>query len=222
MSSAVQRKTVLVVGDSWAGSIAKGMDKVASDSNVIVNAGLDQCGIMLPYSQAGGKKPPATCLEWPVKWSQYMKKHKPDAVLLRTANWDMTPQAITKSGADRTISHPAFRKRFNQNMNRAIDILTENGTPVYITNTPVATGKMRKVSLAMNEAIQGVADKGNSRGVYLLDLSAEMCNDNGCPLVADGHKVYDEKGRPTSWSRDRIARWALNAMFAHNSADASQ
>jgi hypothetical protein len=205
---------VLVAGDSWAGSIAKGMAKVASDSNVIVNAGLDQCGIMLPYSQAGGKKPPTACLEWPVRWSQYMKKYEPDAVLLQTANWDMTPQAITKSGADRTISQPAFRKRFNQNMDRAINILTENGTPVYITNTTVATGNKRKISLAMNEAIQEIAEKYKSRTVRLLDLSAEMCNANGCPLVADGHKVYDQKGRPTSWSRERIARWALNTMFA--------
>ncbi|MFJ8795625.1 hypothetical protein [Streptomyces sp. NPDC102462] len=79
LSPAVKGKSVLVVGDSWARYFGDGMTKIASDKNVIVNAGLGGCGIMLPDTVQGGKKSQSICLKWPQEWPKYMKQYKPDA-----------------------------------------------------------------------------------------------------------------------------------------------
>jgi len=218
LSPAIQKKTVLVVGDSWAGYFGDGMSKVASDKNVIVNGGLGGCGIMLPDTIAG-KKPTPACLEWPEKWPEYMEKYQPDAVLLRTAHWDSTPQSFDGKGVDLSIEHPAFRKRFDKNMALAIKILTRNNTPVFLTNMPIARSDWRNRSLKMNQAVQEIAERYQNRGVRLLDLNAQLCNDNGCPEVLQGHALYDETHHPADWSRDRLAKWILNSMFAKNAAE---
>ncbi|MEU6610096.1 SGNH hydrolase domain-containing protein [Streptomyces shenzhenensis] len=220
LSPAVQGKKVLVVGDSWAEYFGNGMAKVASGGNVIVNAGLGGCGIMMPDTVQGGKKSTAACLKWPKEWPQYMKQYKPDAVLLRTANWDMTPQSFDHSGVELSMEHVPFRQRFFRNMGRAIDILTQNGTPVYLTNARIEAGGWKTLSLKMNDAVQELADKYKDKGVHLLDLRAQLCNDSGCPPVVDGHKLYDAIDHPADWSRDRIATWMLNTMFAGGSAGA--
>ncbi|MEV7003988.1 SGNH hydrolase domain-containing protein [Streptomyces sp. NPDC093982] len=208
---------MLVAGDSWAGYFGDGMIKVASKNNVIVNAGLGGCGIMLP-NVIGGKKPNPSCLEWPEKWPEYMTKYRPDAVLMRTATWDMTPQSFGEYSVALTIEHPVFRKRFEKNMNHAIEILTKHGTPVYLTNTTIGTGVWRDLSLTMNREIARIANKYKGKGVYLLDLNAELCNDSGCPKAVDGHGVYDELAHPADWSRDRLAKWILNSMFSDSPA----
>ncbi|MGI5444012.1 SGNH hydrolase domain-containing protein [Streptomyces shenzhenensis] len=220
LSPAVRGKKVLVVGDSWAAYFGAGMSKVASDGNVIVNAGVSGCGIMMPDTMYGGKKTDSRCLKWPKEWPQYMKQYKPDAVLLRTATMDMNAQSFDHSGVELTIDHPAFRKRFMKNTGRAIDILTQNGTPVYMTNARIQSS-WKNQSLKMNEAVQELADKYKDKGVHLLDLRAQLCNDNGCPPVVDGHKLYDETDHPADWSRDRLSIWLLNMMFAGSPAGAT-
>lgn len=215
LSPAARGKTVLVVGDSWAQYIGTGMSEVTAGDSVIVNAGLSGCGIMLPYSHAG-KEPPAACLEWPEKWPEYMKKYQPDAVLVRTANWDLTAQTITRTGVDITIKNTEFRKRFDKNVDRALGILTQNGTPVYLTNAKLASADLKPLTVEMNRAVREVAERHRGHGVHLLDLAAQLCNDQGCPEVLNGHKVYDETGHPAPWSRDRLARWILNSMFAED------
>ncbi|MDN3026042.1 SGNH hydrolase domain-containing protein [Streptomyces sp. S.PB5] len=218
LSPAVKGKTVLVVGDSWAANFGTGMSKIASADNMIVNAGLGGCGIMMPHSVAGKKATPA-CLEWPEKWPQYMAMYKPDAVLLRTATWDMYPQAFSESDAELTIEYPAVRARFEKYMDRAIRILTENNTPVYLTNAKIGgVNSSNSQSLAMNKAVREFAEKNAGRGVHLLDLAAQLCNNAGCPPVAASQKVYDKTDHPTPWSRDRLAAWILNSMFADESA----
>lgn len=212
LSPAVRGKTVLVVGDSWAGYFGDGMSKVASEKNVIVNAGLGGCGIMLP-DWIAGKKPPQACLEWPVKWPEYMNKYQPDAVLLRTGNWDVVPQEFDGKGVELTIEHPLFRQRFERNMDLAISILTKNGTPVYLTNMVNAKGGWNKLTKTMNREVQEIAEKYKDKGVHLLDLNAELCNANGCPETLQGHALYDETHHPADWSRDRLSKWILNSMF---------
>jgi hypothetical protein len=196
------------------------MSEVASGKNVIVNAGLGGCGIMLP-DMIAGKKPTPACLEWPEKWPEYMKKYQPDAVLLRTANWDIVPQEFDGKGVELTIEHPMFRKRFQGNMDLAINILTQNGTPVYLTNMAVTDGAWKKLALAMNREVQKIAEKYKDKGVRFLDLNAELCNASGCPKFLQGHALYDETHHPADWSRDRLAKWILNSMFTDSSAEAT-
>jgi len=195
------------------------MAEVAARQNVIVNAGVGGCGIMLPDS-VDGDKTKSECLEWPTKWSHYMAQYKPDAVLLRTTTWDLHPQSFSGSGFEITIEHPAFRKRFQKNMGRAINILTKNGTPVYVTTDKLQeVGIWRSSSIEMNKVIAEVANRYKNKGVHLLDLAGQLCNRDGCPSVVRGHKLYDETSHPISWSRDRLATWILNSMFSTAAED---
>jgi hypothetical protein len=217
LSPTVRGKTVLVVGDSWAGSFGTGMSKVASRDNAIISARLGGCGIIMPYSVAGRvtKETNPFCLEWPAKLPQYMEKYKPDAVLLGTAAWDAVPQAFHVSGVESSIEHPRVRARFEFYIGRALEILARGDASVYLINA-------RDDSLAhrvMNHEVQKISHKYKRGGVYLLDLKAQLCNDKNCPRVLHGKKVYNASDRPAPWSRDRLANWILNSMFAEKATD---
>ncbi|WP_190093921.1 DUF459 domain-containing protein [Streptomyces melanogenes] len=216
LDPAVQGKTVLVVGDSWAGRLAEGMNAVASDRNRIVNGGMGGCGIMLPSTQSG-KPPLAACLRWPTQWRLDMNVFKPDAVLLRTGNWDLEPAAFDGIATEVDITDKRFRKRFETQTARAIDILTAHGTPVYLTNVRIAEGEYQEKSIAMNNVMRAIAVRNKGKGVHLLNLARQLCDDSGCPQEKDGHRMYDETQHPSKWSRERLATWVLNAMFARRS-----
>ncbi|WP_370270016.1 SGNH hydrolase domain-containing protein [Streptomyces sp. V4I8] len=221
LSPAVRGKKVLVVGDSWAERLGEGMVKVASSGNVIVNAGVGGCGIMLP-DLVDGERVRSDCLEWPQKWPEYIAKYRPDAVLLRTTTWDLHPQSFDGAGVQLTIEHPGFRRRFEKNMGKAIDILAKNGTPVYLTTDKLQEeGIWRSSSIEMNKVIKEVSQKYKSRGVHILDLAEQLCNRDDCPSVIDGRRLYDETSHPVGWSRDRLATWILNSMFTRSTGATS-
>lgn len=214
LDPSVRGKTVLVVGDSWAGNLAEGMSAVSGGKNRIIDAGLGGCGIMLPRTQMG-HEPPAVCAEWPFKWPAYMKKYKPDAVLLRTGNWDIVSQTFEGIPFEVDVTNPIFRERYRMEMERAISILTANDTPLYLTNVRISEDEQYHVrTLAMNHTVRKVAKANENKGVRLLNLTKQMCNDHGCPVNLQGHYLFDESGHPAKWARDRLANWILNSMFA--------
>ncbi|MEV7004390.1 SGNH hydrolase domain-containing protein [Streptomyces sp. NPDC093982] len=212
LSPTVRGKTVLVVGDSWAGSLGAGMSKIAAPDNVVITAKLGGCGIIMPYSVAGRvtKETNTPCLEWRTKLPQYMERYKPDAVLFGTAAWDAIPQAFNASGVELSIEHPRVRARFETHAGRALDILARGNAPVYLINARDDSPAHR----VMNDEVQKISNKYKSEGVRLLDLKAQLCVNKSCPRVLRGKKVYDASDRPAPWSRDRLAKWILNSMFA--------
>ncbi|WP_460366897.1 DUF459 domain-containing protein [Actinocorallia lasiicapitis] len=209
LAPAVHGKKVLVVGDSWAGSFANGMQETAGEHSTIVNGGLGGCGILLPTSEG---TPPA-CREWPRKWPSYMRD-RPDAVVLMVAHWDASPQQIEPGAPAGNLGQPAYRKVFEHRLDQALTILTTGSTPVYLVNSRMVGHKgWGAWAPAMNEILRTAATAWAGRGVHLLDLRGQLCNDDGCPEVLDGVDVYDETVHLTVPARGRIARWILNTMF---------
>ncbi|MGP3691458.1 SGNH hydrolase domain-containing protein [Streptomyces sp. IBSNAI002] len=213
LDPAVKGKTVLVLGDSWANSLAQGMTSAASKGNRIVNGSIGGCGIMSPRTVAG-QKPEDACATWADDWPAFMSRYEPDAVLLRTATWDQVPQSFGERPDERDITHPEFRKRFDEQMDRAIGILTANKTPVYLTDGKDSTGELGDRVRAMDVALRDLVKRHADKGVRLLSLKKQLCDDSGCPRTVDGQAVYDESGHPSEWARKRLATWALNSMFA--------
>ncbi|CAM5662145.1 hypothetical protein SSPIM334S_01971 [Streptomyces spiroverticillatus] len=211
LDPAVHGKKILVVGDSWAASIGTGMAAVAARTNTVVNAGLGGCGIM----QANTPDASPDCRDWQEKWARYVTEHRPDAVLLMTAQWDLAPQRIDDSARLRDAADPLYRKLFADNLAHGARILSAGGARVFLMNSKAtANPSYRDRALVLNEEIYAAAARQARSGGGLLDLRAQLCNDNGCPFDRDGQAVYDETGHPAPAVRDRLATWALNAMFA--------
>ncbi|MFJ2739731.1 SGNH hydrolase domain-containing protein [Streptomyces sp. NPDC087440] len=211
LDPAVRGKKILVVGDSWAASIGTGMAAVASRANTVVNAGLGGCGIM----QAATPGASPECRDWQENWARYVAEHRPDAVLLMTAQWDLAPQRIDDSPRLRDAVDPLYRKLFADNLAHGTRILSAGGARVFLMNSKAtANPTYRDRALVLNEAIYAAAARQARFGGGLLDLRAQLCNDDGCPPGTDGKPVYDETGHPAPAVRDRLATWALNTMFA--------
>ncbi|MCX5203278.1 SGNH hydrolase domain-containing protein [Streptomyces sp. NBC_00237] len=218
LDPAVRGKKVLVVGDSWAASIGTGMAAVAAHANTIVNAGLGGCGIM----QAAAPEASPECRNWPENWARYVAEHRPDAVLLMTAQWDLAPQQIDDSARTRDAVDPVYRKLFADNLGRGARILSAGGATVFLMNSKAtANPEYRDRALVLNDEIYAAAARQARTGGGLLDLRAQLCNDHGCPFDTDGRAVYDETGHPATAVRDRLAKWALNSMFVPKSAPGS-
>lgn len=213
LSPAVTGKTVLVVGDSWSASIGQGMSEVGASHNTVVNAGLGGCGILLPV----GKETPEACRKWPTQWPSHLEKYKPDAILLTVGFWDVTPQRLARDEEARDLTSPAHETAFRDRLNQAISLLTSRDTPLYLmTSQQVGHPKYRSSALVMNRVLREAS--AAHPGVRLLDLRGQLCNDDGCPKVLAGTKVYDPTSHPTKPARARLANWALNAMFAKDGA----
>jgi hypothetical protein len=218
LDPAVRGKKVLVVGDSWAASIGTGMAAVAAHANTIVNAGLGGCGIM----QAAAPEATPECRGWQENWARYVAQHRPDAVLLMTAQWDLAPQQIDDSARTRDAVDPVYRKLFADNLARGARILSAGGAKVFLMNSKAtANPDYRDRALVLNDAIYTAAARQDRTGGGLLDLRAQLCNDHGCPSDTGGKAVYDETGHPAPAVRDRLAIWALNSMFVAKPASAS-
>jgi hypothetical protein len=81
-----------------------------------------------------------------------------------------------------------------------------------MTSQQVGNPKYRASALVMNRVLREASAK--HPGVRLLDLRGQLCNDDGCPKVLAGTRVYDPTAHPTKPARARLANWVLNTMFA--------
>ncbi|MCO5994815.1 DUF459 domain-containing protein [Actinoallomurus rhizosphaericola] len=223
---------VLVVGDSWGGTLGNGMEKLANAAPdrhiVVVKAARGGCGIMQPAKVVISNQLVAKpeCNDWPEFWRGLVARVRPDAVLLETGIYDAhTRQQLPGQDGPTSISDPVFRTRFGAQVDRAVRVLGSGGARVFLTTvTDLAKPYWNEVngrwSNLMNAALRAAAAR--DPGVRLLDLHGQLCTgDRDCPRVISGIDVYDETGHPTPAARDRLAAWLLNAIHADLHAHAS-
>lgn len=199
-------KKVLSVGDSWAYHMEAGM-RAVSPGTIVYGAGGGGCGILLPVE---GVAP--ACNQWPTSWPQMMDTYHPDAVELMVAVWDLMPQKTSWDAPAQSLSEPAHRLRFTQNLERAINILSVRNTPVYLMNSPRVhdpyTGAWAQ---EMNELLEEAAR--SHPNVHVLNIRDQLCDAVSCPAVLHGINVYDETMHTTPAAEKRLGAWILNEMF---------
>ena len=200
-------KTVLVVGDSWAASMGRGMSEVAPASTTVVNAGIGGCGIMSPDASTTT----AACLAWPNNWPRYMAEYRPDATMLMVGFFDVSPQKLSGDTTAKDLTDPTHRTVFADHLKQAIGVLTAGGTPLYLMDSATDVPAFQASAMAMNVTLREAAAQNPL--VHLLDVRGQLCDDSGCPKVLDGINVYDPTRHPTLPARGRLARWALDTMF---------
>ena len=213
-----QGLTLLVVGDSWARNLGVGAADADRDRrNVIINAGEGGCGVMQPIRiRSRGKlvAAPAECNRWPERWRDLVAKYRPSAVLLEVGYWDgQDSQQLPGQSGVQSISAPAFRSRFDAQIDRAIQILGAGGARVYLPTVIDNYDAARSDSDAMNGAVRA-AVRRNSKA-RLLDLHGQMCTtEKVCPGEISDIQVYDGTGHPSVAARDRLGAWILNSIHA--------
>jgi hypothetical protein len=214
----VRGLTVLVVGDSWARNLGIGAANADRDRrNVVVNAGQGGCGLMQPVQiRARGRmvEAPPACNTWPDRWRDLVTKYRPTAALLEVGFWDgQGSQRLPGHDDVSAITEPAFRSRFDAQIDRAVRVLSAGGARVYIPTVIDNEGATRANSEAMNVAVRAAVQR-NPRA-RLLDLHGQMCSAaKVCPTEIAGIRVYDETGHPSGPAHDRLGAWILNSMYA--------
>ncbi|GAA0315677.1 hypothetical protein GCM10010151_02140 [Actinoallomurus spadix] len=217
-SPAVRGMTLLVVGDSWARNLGVGIANAdRARHNVVINAGQPGCGLMQPVRirrKGTMVAAPANCNTWPDRWRDLVTRYRPTAALLEVGYWDgQDSQQLPGQSTVSSISHPAFRHRFDAQIDRAIAILSATGATVYIPTVIDNTGPARTDSDAMNTALRA-AVRRNPR-TALLDVHGQLCTAGKiCPPEVGGIQVYDETGHLSGPAHDRIGAWILNVIYA--------
>jgi hypothetical protein len=218
LAARVQGLTLLVVGDSWARNLGVGAaDADRGRRNLVVNAGEGGCGLMQPVQiRARGKMvtAPPKCNTWPERWRDLVARYHPSAVLLEVGYWDgQDSQRLPGRDGVSSITDPAFRSRFDAQIDRAMRILGAGGARVYVPTVIDNDGAARKNSDAMNVAVRAAVRR--NRQARLLDLHDQMCSTAGiCPAKIAGIQVYDETGHPSGPAHDRLGAWILNSVYA--------
>lgn len=218
LDSQVRGLTLLVVGDSWARNLGVGAAEADREHrNVVVNAGQGGCGLMQPVQiRARGRMVPAPsrCNTWPESWKNLVVRYHPSAVLLEVGYWDgQDSQRIPGQKDVSSITDPAFRSRFDAQIDRAVRILSAGGARIYVPTVIDNDGAAHANSDAMNAAVHA-AVRRNAQ-TRLLDLHDQMCSASRiCPAKIADVQVYDETGHPSRPARDRLGAWILNSVHA--------
>ncbi|MCX4585382.1 SGNH hydrolase domain-containing protein [Streptomyces sp. NBC_01481] len=199
-------KKVLVVGDSWGRDAGDGIASALGKKGQAKNAAVLACGIRKPLPI------PKTCPNWEVEWPALMDKVRPDAVLM-SIQWDAGEQQIDPGGKRVTIRDDEARRRFVTNLDRAIRILSNRGTPVYVFGSTFAHTP-NTVAVLLSGILLEFSKK--YPGVHYLDLYHQLCNDlNQCPKEISGVPVYGTSVHISVETKVRIGNWILNSMFYH-------
>jgi hypothetical protein len=209
---------LLVVGDSWARNLGVGAADADRDRrNVVINAGEPGCGLMQPVRirrQGRMIAAPALCNRWPERWRDLVTRYRPTAALLEVGYWDgQDSQELPGHSGVRSITDPAFRRRFDTQIDRAIGLLGAGGAKVYLPTVVDNSDASRVNSDAMNAAVRA-AVRRNPRA-RLLDVHGQLCTAaKVCPREAAGVQVYDDTGHPSGAAHDRLGAWILNSIHA--------
>jgi len=197
-------KKVLVVGDSWGMATAYGMATVLAGKGQVTDAAKGGCGIRVQH-KTGSRN----CPDWETEWPGLMNKVRPDAVLL-SLQMDTMEQPIGQGGRSVTILDDKARRKFVTSLDKAIRILSQRHTPVYLLGWP---GPYYPGSVT--SAYSGILLEFSKkyRGVRYLDTHHQLCNDlNQCPKEMSGIPVYGPS-HLSKQSEARFGNWILNSMF---------
>jgi hypothetical protein len=218
LAPSVRGVRLLVVGDSWARNLGVGLaDADRGGRNVVINAGEPGCGLMQPVRilrQGHLIAAPARCNRWPERWRELVARYRPTAALLEVGYWDgQDSQELPGRHGVESITDPAFRRRFDGQLDRAIGILSAGGAKVYLPTVIDNDASQRANSDAMNTAVRAAVRRNPHAA--LLDLHGQLCTaEKVCPRELSGIHVYDDTGHPSGEAHDRLGRWILNSIHA--------
>jgi peptidoglycan/LPS O-acetylase OafA/YrhL len=210
---------LLIAGDSWARSLGIGMANVDSARrHTIVNLGKGGCGIADAVrervAESGDRATPPQCAVWRTSWAESMRSFRPDAAILTVGNWDQVPKDVDGSGVFVRACDAPFKASYSRQLDTAITILSANETPVFVTTVYDNDGQPQSSPDCMNAMLREAVARHAARGVRLLDLYAQLCQNHQCPSTVLGRAIYTETNHLADEAERRIGLWILNSVSA--------
>jgi hypothetical protein len=137
---------VLVVGDSFAHTLAQYVGRVSSSYGVdLIDGGIDGCSlargdtIALPV----GGPCAATGPGWPATYQQNVQTYRPEVSLIVLGPWDLSARLI--NGQWLSPGQPAYDTYYAGQLRTAVGILSSQGGRVVLATAPYVLTKRPEV-----------------------------------------------------------------------------
>ncbi len=126
---------VMVVGDSVAQTLGRGLERWGQDHDVAVwNRAHRLCGVInTGRFQVLGES--TSCNQWP-QWRADVKRFDPQVVVLLSTFWDLAPRRWHKGEKFISPRNPTFDRRFIDTYARFVDLLSARGAKVLVIPPP--------------------------------------------------------------------------------------
>jgi peptidoglycan/LPS O-acetylase OafA/YrhL len=133
-----QPARVLVVGDSIALTLAQQLERPARRAGIaMTNKGVLGCGVVRggPFRYFGKQQNiPPNCEAWPRLWADHIGRFDPDVVLAVVGRWEVMDRV--HNGAWTHLGEAAFDQYVNDELERAVGVLTAGDAIVAFTTAP--------------------------------------------------------------------------------------
>lgn len=128
----------LVAGDSVAFTLGFGFSPETVDPNLSIGVtAILGCGVVTGRPYVDGRPHPDDfkgCDKWEQTWRDGVTMSKPDVIVLLLGAWEVLDREV--GGQILRAGTPEYTTYLEGQLTKAFDILTANGTPVVMLNTP--------------------------------------------------------------------------------------
>ncbi len=199
---------VLVVGDSVALTLGRGLERWGQDHDVAVwNIGRKMCGIPRGPIQVGLKEiRSGTCEQWPAMWRAAIEGFDPDVVIVLSPIWDPMPHRAPGWRRMRAIGDPVYDRWLLGEYRSAVSVLGAGGARLVWLDAPCGEGRpISAAALALNEVIGRLARPR----VEVVSIAKPLCSARGAwgdARDTDGYH-FTEAGADlvANWLMERVA-----------------
>ena len=201
---------VLVVGDSVALTLGRGVERWGADRGVAVwNLGLPKCGIARGERWVALRRIPASerCDAWPDEWAAAVAAFDPDVVLVLSPVWDLMLHRAEGWDTFRGPGDPLFETWLAGEYRLATDVLATGGARVVWLDVPCPEGENAdRATTAVNGVIAEVV--GSRSDATSISIAEQLCGPDApfAGVRSDDRYHFTETGADTfgAWLMTRI------------------
>ena len=217
---------VLALGDSVALTLAQPLVNQGPNSGITLrHAALLGCGVArggpLRYVGDEQEEPPA-CPTWPAQWSQSLKLHDPDVVLILIGRWEVVDRFW--QGRWTSLGDPEFDRYIETELAEAVATATERGARVALNTAPYySRGEQRDGSPwpednplrvdRLNQLVRQVAAR-HPGVVTVIDLGARTAKAGAYTRSLHGVQMRYDGVHFTPVGARSLAPWLLPQLEA--------
>jgi peptidoglycan/LPS O-acetylase OafA/YrhL len=139
-----QPTKAIVLGDSVAFTLARGMANTAARFDVVLNnEAMVGCGVAVGTavrSLGQVSQIPGACPAWEQHWQASVDTHRPQIAIILLGRWELLDRLIADNPRWQHIGQPAFDAYVADRLDRAITIAGSRGARVIICTAPYFSG----------------------------------------------------------------------------------
>jgi hypothetical protein len=206
---------VMVVGDSVAQTLGRGLERWGPDHDVAVwNRAHRLCGVVNTgvFQVLGTTK---GCNQWP-QWRSDVKRFDPQVVVVLSTFWDLAPRRWHKGEDFLSPRDPTFDARFVASYTRFVDMLSARGAKVLIIPPPcLEDDGLSRLLAYERQALLPPVLAARPGAVGEVDVMDRICP--GGKFESDLGGISDARPDGTHFtdeSADWAAKWLMPRIVA--------